>query len=84
MQFHGCDAPPLWCEIHHVEGWLRTGRTSVDSGALLCARHHQNLDFNGWVAIMINGRPHYVPPARIDPDQVPRRNTLFDDPLNTT
>ncbi len=74
----GCDAPPVWCEIHHVEGWIKTRRTSVDSGALLCSRHHQNLDFNGWVGIMINGRPHYVPLATVDPDQIPRRNTLHD------
>ncbi len=74
----GCDAPPVWCEIHHVEGWIKTGRTSVDQGALLCTKHHQNLDFNGWVGVMINGRPHYIPPASLDPDQIPRRNTLFD------
>ncbi len=74
----GCDAPALWCEINHVTPWAHGGRTSVDNGALLCPRHHQNLDFNGWVATMINGIPRYIPPTRIDPDQTPRRNTLHD------
>ncbi len=74
----GCDTPALWCEINHVTPWAHGGRTCVDNGALLCPRHHQNLDFNDWTPTMINGTPHYTPPTQIDPDQTPRRNTLHD------
>lgn len=36
----GCDWPPGMCHAHHVNPWSRGGRTSVDSGLLLCPRHH--------------------------------------------
>jgi hypothetical protein len=74
----GCDAPPAWCEINHVVPWKDGGTTSVANGAAMCDRDHDDLDHNGWVATMIDGIPYYIPPPWIDPDQVPRRNTLHD------
>ncbi|MCA0147125.1 HNH endonuclease signature motif containing protein [Blastococcus sp. LR1] len=38
--FSGCDAPPEWCDFHHVVHWAHGGPTSCDNGALLCERHH--------------------------------------------
>lgn len=38
--FAGCDAPPEWCDVHHVVHWAHGGPTSCDNGALLCERHH--------------------------------------------
>ncbi|MDK3255197.1 HNH endonuclease signature motif containing protein [Blastococcus capsensis] len=38
--FAGCDAPPEWCDYHHVVHWAHGGPTSCDNGALLCERHH--------------------------------------------
>ncbi|MGY1704186.1 DUF222 domain-containing protein [Geodermatophilus sp. SYSU D00697] len=38
--FAGCDAPPEWCDVHHVVHWAFGGPTSCDNGALLCERHH--------------------------------------------
>jgi hypothetical protein len=38
--FAGCDAPPEWCDVHHVIHWAHGGPTSCDNGALLCERHH--------------------------------------------
>ena len=38
--FAGCDAPPEWCDVHHVLHWAHGGPTSCDNGALLCERHH--------------------------------------------
>jgi hypothetical protein len=38
--FTGCDAPPEWCDVHHVVHWAHGGPTSCDNGALLCERHH--------------------------------------------
>jgi hypothetical protein len=78
----GCDAPPPWCEIHHIDPWAAGRKTSVDIGALICGRHHDYLDYNGWVGVMINGRPYYIPPSWIDSEQTPRRNTRFDDPVS--
>ena len=38
----GCDAPPGLTQAHHDEvPWSRGGGTSVDSGRLLCPRHHR-------------------------------------------
>jgi hypothetical protein len=34
----------------------------------------------GWTGKIIDGRPHWTPPAWMDPDQRPRRNTLHDNP----
>jgi hypothetical protein len=38
---HGCDRPPAWCQAHHEDPWSHGGGTSVESGRLLCPRHHQ-------------------------------------------
>ncbi|GAA5211893.1 HNH endonuclease signature motif containing protein [Microbacterium kyungheense] len=32
----GCDVPPQWCEIHHVQEHSRGGPTHTDNGVLLC------------------------------------------------
>ncbi len=39
----GCDAPPAWCDAHHVIHWANGGPTSVANGALLCGRHHDRV-----------------------------------------
>jgi hypothetical protein len=36
----GCDRPPALCHAHHDQPWARGGATDLDSGRLLCARHH--------------------------------------------
>jgi hypothetical protein len=36
----GCDAPPGWCDAHHIEHWADGGDTSLHNMALLCRRHH--------------------------------------------
>jgi hypothetical protein len=39
--FTGCEAPPWFCDVHHVEEWLAdNGETSLDNAGLLCERHH--------------------------------------------
>ena len=38
----GCDAPPGLCQAHHDQTpWSRGGGTSVETGRLLCPRHHR-------------------------------------------
>lgn len=36
----GCDAPPGWCDAHHIVHWADGGPTSVENLRLLCRRHH--------------------------------------------
>jgi hypothetical protein len=43
----GCDAPPGWCDAHHVVHWAEGGATSVANGALLCGRHHDRVHLYG-------------------------------------
>ncbi|PPF90096.1 hypothetical protein C5B96_00350, partial [Subtercola sp. Z020] len=66
----GCDAPPSWCESHHVDGWLSDthpgGVTDIDNGALLCHFHHSHVHKTRWTLSMRNGTPHLTPPDTID------------------
>jgi len=42
--FPGCDAPPQYCEAHHVIAWTDGGPTHIDNGCLLCAYHHREFE----------------------------------------
>ena len=72
--FPGCSVPAAWCEADHITNFSITGRTSVDDGHLLCPHHHREKDRRGWHVLMINSIPHWLAPAWLDPDQIPRRN----------
>ncbi|MEO3774117.1 DUF222 domain-containing protein [Micromonospora sp. B9E7] len=73
--FPGCDRPPRWCAAHHVRHWADGGPTSLDNAVLLCGHHHRHIHHSDWaVQIAGDGRPEFVPPAWLDPDQLPRRN----------
>jgi hypothetical protein len=76
--FPGCSVGPAWCQAHHITDFAITKRTSVDDGTLLCGFHHREHPNLGWTGHMINGTPHWTPPAWIDPDQTPRRNRVHD------
>ncbi|MCW2528158.1 MAG: hypothetical protein JWM76_3018, partial [Pseudonocardiales bacterium] len=71
----GCPAPPDQCQVHHTREWRRRKRTSIDHLALVCLFHHLIAIPAGWTVDMINGLPHWIPPAWIDPTQTPIRNT---------
>lgn len=74
-----CDSPSDWSDGHHLVHWADGGATSVDGGALPCARHHTLLHEGGWqlkrdnegrwYAQHRNGR--IVPPSPTPPDWVP-------------
>lgn len=64
--FPGCDAPPQWCEAHHVVPWLLGGNTDLDNLALVCGYHHREFESQGWECRMIRGLPHWLPPSWID------------------
>ncbi|MFF5181033.1 DUF222 domain-containing protein [Micromonospora sp. NPDC000316] len=73
--FPGCDRPPRWCDAHHIRHWADGGTTSLANAVLVCAHHHRHLHRGDWaVRLRGDGRPEFVPPAWLDPDQLPRRN----------
>ncbi|MEV1072236.1 HNH endonuclease signature motif containing protein [Micromonospora parva] len=73
--FPGCDRPPRWCDAHHIEHWADGGDTSLTNAVLLCGHHHRHLHHSDWtVRLTGDGHPEFVPPAWLDPKQLPRRN----------
>lgn len=38
----GCDVPPEWCEVHHIEHWLDGGETKLSNLRLVCTPHHHD------------------------------------------
>ncbi|MFC8680385.1 DUF222 domain-containing protein [Microbacterium ureisolvens] len=58
----GCQVPPQWCEIHHVEEYSRGGPTHTDNGVLLCWFHHRTLETGGWQVCMVGGVPYVKGP----------------------
>lgn len=75
--FPGCDRPPAMCERHHIRGWAaHDGPTDIDNLLLFCGYHHRDHDKRGWVVVMIDGQPWFIPPTWVDPEQRPIRNTM--------
>lgn len=76
--FPDCDKPPEWCQRHHLVAWADGGSTDLDNLTLVCGYHHREFERGGWSCQMSDGRPHWIPPAWIDPARAPRRNHLID------
>jgi hypothetical protein len=74
--FPGCHLPARWTDAHHVKHWADGGRTDLHNLVLLCRRHHRLVHHSAWTIHMINGLPHFTPPAWLDPNQKLRRNIL--------
>ncbi|MET7817644.1 HNH endonuclease [Micromonospora zamorensis] len=73
--FPGCDRPPRWCDAHHIHHWADGGPTNLTNAVLLCGHHHRHLHHNDWtVRLGDDNHPEFIPPAWLDPDQLPRRN----------
>ncbi|MET7948350.1 DUF222 domain-containing protein [Micromonospora sp. NPDC005324] len=73
--FPGCDRPPRWCHAHHIHHWTDGGTTSLANAVLLCGHHHRHLHHSDWtVRLGGDGHPEFIPPAWLDPEQIPRRN----------
>ncbi|MEU1589163.1 DUF222 domain-containing protein [Micromonospora sp. NPDC005710] len=73
--FPGCDRPPRWCAAHHIRHWADGGPTNLDNAVLLCGHHHRHVHHTEWVVRLGDGgHPEFIPPAWLDPDQLPRRN----------
>ncbi|MET8084545.1 DUF222 domain-containing protein [Micromonospora sp. NPDC005237] len=73
--FPGCDRPPRWCDAHHIRHWADGGDTSLPNAVLLCGHHHRHIHHGDWtVRLGGHGHPEFIPPAWLDPHQLPRRN----------
>ncbi|MFL6163934.1 MAG: DUF222 domain-containing protein [Jatrophihabitantaceae bacterium] len=73
--FPGCDRPAAKSEIHHATDWAHGGHTNLDSMAIACGYHNNLAPAQGWRTVMLNGIPHWQPPAW-HPIKRPQRNHL--------
>ncbi|MGW7536739.1 DUF222 domain-containing protein [Amycolatopsis sp. NPDC054798] len=78
--FPGCDRSPKWTNPHHVVHWADGGTTDLDNQALCCERHHRLLHHSGWRVVVRDSVVYWIPPALLDPDQKPLRNTAHHRP----
>ncbi|HWD01989.1 MAG TPA: DUF222 domain-containing protein [Amycolatopsis sp.] len=78
--FPGCHLGPQWTEVHHVRHWADGGATDPGNCGLSCTRHHRYLHHSGWDITIIGGTVHWIPPALLDPERKPLRNTAHDPP----
>jgi hypothetical protein len=68
-----CNAPPSWCEAHHIRWWDRDrGPTDLNNGVLMCTRCHHRIHRDGWDIHVQNQEVTFIPPASIDPTRTPR------------
>jgi hypothetical protein len=68
-----CNAPPSWCEAHHIRWWDRdAGPTDLSNGVLLCTRCHHRIHSDGWEINVRDGAVWFTPPRAIDPARSPR------------
>jgi hypothetical protein len=75
--FPGCTMPAFWTEAHHIVPWWAGGHTSVSNGVCLCILHHDVIEQGNWTIKVAEGIPWFIPPAYIDPDRRPLRNTYW-------
>jgi hypothetical protein len=74
--FPACEKPSEWTDSHHIRHWADGGPTTVANMVLLCRRHHTLVHHSEWQVRVRNQLPEFLPPAFIDPERQPRRNTL--------
>ena len=68
-----CNAPPSWCEAHHIRWWDRDdGPTDLSNGVLLCTRCHHRIHRDGWDVTVRENGVWFTPPRSIDPARSPR------------
>lgn len=75
--FPGCDRPPEWTQVHHIKEWCaQSGPTDIANLCLLCSYHHRLIHHSDWsIRMGDDGLPDVIPPAWLDPERRPRRNT---------
>ncbi|MFK4730678.1 DUF222 domain-containing protein [Agromyces mediolanus] len=78
----GCLRPPGYGEAHHIAWWQRDdGRTDTGNGIMLCSHHHHRVHRDGWRIQVRDDRSWFIPPAHLDPQQIPRPGNLASERL---
>ncbi len=68
-----CNAPPSWCEAHHIRWWDRdSGPTDLSNGLLLCTRCHHRVHRDGWEIEVRDTVVWFTPPRSVDHARTPR------------
>lgn len=68
-----CNAPPAWCEAHHIRWWDRdAGPTDLSNAVLLCTRCHHRVHRDGWEIEVRDHVVRFIPPRALDPARAPR------------
>jgi Domain of unknown function (DUF222) len=73
--FPGCTRTAAQSEIHHTTDWATGGHTNLDTMTITCGYHNNQAPKMGWRTLLINGIPHWQPPAW-HPTRQPQRNYL--------
>ena len=72
----GCDRPPSWSEVHHIQEWEHGGETKLSNLVMLCRQHHRQIHVTEWIVRIRDGLPEFVPPEWIDHHRTARRKVL--------
>lgn len=62
----GCDRPSSWTSGHHLQHWVRGGRTDLSNLVLLCHRHHWMVHEGRWQIIRAEEGKFLVLPPPLD------------------
>ena len=77
----GCDMPPQWTQLHHLDEYQYGGLTDVEEMCLVCPFDHPLIADHGFtVGMGAHGRVGWIAPKHLDPSQTPRINTFYHPP----
>jgi hypothetical protein len=72
-----CNAPPIYCDAHHLISWLDGGPTSLTNSVLLCRVHHTGLHQGHWTIEIVNNQVHVTRPPWTERSQpTPERRLI--------
>jgi hypothetical protein len=62
----GCDRPVTWSEGHHLDHWIRGGRSNLANFVLLCHRHHWMAHEGKWQVVKTDAGEILAIPPQLD------------------
>ncbi|TCM40199.1 HNH endonuclease signature motif containing protein [Kribbella sp. VKM Ac-2568] len=63
-----CQAPPIFCDAHHLISWIDNGPTALTNLVLLCRRHHIDTHHGHWTITLHHGTVTVARPAWAEPN----------------
>ncbi len=68
----GCDMPPQWTQVHHLDEYQYGGLTDVETMCLVCPFDHPLITEHCFtVRVGAHGRVEWIAPKHLDPSQTP-------------